>query len=281
MIQTKDKKNIFNNNINNYFKEIQKYKLLTREEEIELAKRIEQGDKLAFDKMVKSNLRLVVNFSKKYKTPEWQFSDLIQEGNIGLIKAVERFDYRRNVRFSTYASWWIKQAILRSISNKRRTIRIPHRKEEKLRKINKTIDELSQKLKRDPSLIEIANELNYTEIDIINLKNISEKVVSLYAENDNNESYYLNMLDDLKYSPEIILEEKDLQQVTKDVLDKLNEKERDVIRLRFSFEKGKKRTLQAIAKDLGISPETVRQIERKALRKIKENYSYLKEYLML
>lgn len=281
MVQTKEKKKTVKNNINNYFKEIQKYKLLTHEEEINLAKRIEKGDKAAFDKMIKSNLRLVVNISKRYKTPELQFGDLIQEGNIGLIKAVVRYDYRRNVRFSTYASWWIKQAILRSIINKRRIIRIPHRKEEKIRKINKAIDELSQKLKRDPSINEVATELNYNEIDIINLKTISGKVVSLYTENDNNESYYLNMLDDLKYSPEIILEEKDLKQVTEEALNKLNPKEREVIRLRYSFEKGEKRTLQSIAKDLNISPETVRQIERKALRKIRENFSYLREYIIL
>lgn len=281
MIHTKENLNIFSNNINNYFKEIQKYKLLNHEEEIELSKKIEKGNKEAFDKMVKCNLRLVVNISKKYETPEWQLGDLIQEGNIGLIKAVERYDYRRNVRFSTYASWWIKQAILRSITNKRRTIRIPHRKEEKLRKINKTFDELSQKLKRDPSVIEIANELNYDEIDIINLKNISEKVISLYNENDNNISYFINIFDDMKYSPEFILEEKNLKKETESVLDKLNEKEREVIRLRFSFEKGKKRTLQSIAKDLSISPETVRQIERRAIKKIRENYSYLKEYLTI
>ena len=281
MVQIKEKKKAYKNNINNYFKEIQKYKLLTREEEINLAKKIEKGDKEAFDKMIKSNLRLVVNISKRYKTPELHFGDLIQEGNIGLIKAVERFDYRRNVRFSTYASWWIKQAILRSISNKRRIIRIPHRKEEKIRKINKTIDELSQRLKRDPSLNEVANELNFNELDIINLKTISGKVISLYTENDNNESYYLNMLDDFKYSPEIILEEKDLKQVTEDALNKLNPKEREVIKLRYSFEKGEKRTLQSIAKDLKISPETVRQIERKALRKIRENFSYLREYIIL
>ncbi len=279
MIHTKENQYIFNNNINNYFKEIQKYKLLNHEEEIELAKKISKGNKESFDKMVKCNLRLVVNISKKYETPEWQLGDLIQEGNIGLIKAVERYDYRRNVRFSTYASWWIKQAILRSITNKRRTIRIPHRKEEKLRKINKTFDELSQKLRRDPSVIEIANELNYDEIDIINLKNISEKVISLYNENDNNISYFINIFDDMKYSPEFILEEKNLKKETESVLDKLNEKEREVIRLRFSFEKGKKRTLQSIAKDLSISPETVRQIERRAIKKIRENFSYLKEYL--
>ena len=280
MVQIKAKKRNFKNNINNYFKEIQKYKLLTHEEEINLAKRIERGDKEAFDKMIKSNLRLVVNISKKYKTCELNFGDLIQEGNIGLIKAVERFDYRRDVRFSTYATWWIKQAILRSISYKRRIIRIPHRKEEKIKKINKTIDQLSQKLKRSPFVSEIANELNCDELDVIYLKTIGGKVISLYSENDNNECYYLNMIDDLKYSPEIILEEKDLKQVTEDALNKLGVKEREVIRLRYSFENGEKKTLQSIAKDLNISPETVRQIEKKALRKIRENFSYLKEYII-
>lgn len=272
---------IDNSNIKQYMSEIKKYELLTHEGEINLAKKIEKGDTAAFEKLVKSNLRLVVSIAKKYETPEWQLADLIQEGNIGLIKTAKKFDYRKNVRFSTYASWWIKQSIARSMSNKRRMIRLPHRKEEILRKINKTTDELSQRLNRSPSVIEVAEQLNYNTKDIINLRNMSEKVVSLYSENNENDGYYfINILNDMKYSPESIYEQKNLKNETNEILKKLKDKEREVIKSRFAFEHSKRKTLQSIAKELGISPETVRQIEKKAIKKIKDNYSYLKDFLI-
>jgi len=267
------------NNLKQYFKEIRNFKLLSHQEEIELAKKIEKGDKKAFNEMVNSNLRLVVNIAKKYITPEWKLSDLIQEGNIGLIKSVQKFDFRKNVRFSTYASWWIKQSITRSISNKRRTIRLPHRKEEKLRKINKTIDELSQALNRIPTIKEIAEKLGYNEIDVLNLKTISEKISSIDAEVNDEGLNFINLIDDYKHSPEVEFDKIILAKETDEVLGKLKEKERQVLKLRYAFEKRKKQTLKSIAEDLGISPETVRQIEIKATRKIKENFSYLKDYL--
>ncbi|MCK4795835.1 MAG: RNA polymerase sigma factor RpoD/SigA [Spirochaetes bacterium] len=272
--------NIFlSGNLKQYFEEIKRYKLLSHEEEIILAKKIEKNDKEAFNRMVNCNLRLVVKIAKKYATPEWQLADLIQEGNIGLLKTVEKFDYRKNVRFSTYASWWIKQAIVRSMSNKRRVIRLPHRKEEKLRKINKTIIELSQELNKKPSLKEVADRLGYNEMDVLNLKNISEKIMSIDAEINNEGCYFINMLNDDNHSPEVMYNKINLEKETDDVLKKLKEKERQVIKSRFAFERRKRQTLKSIASDLGISPETVRQIEIKAIKKIKENYSYLKDYL--
>jgi RNA polymerase primary sigma factor len=267
------------NNIKQYFNEIKKYKLLSYEEEVELAKKVEKGDKFAFDKLVKCNLRLVVNIAKKYATPEWQLADLIQEGNIGLIKTVEKFDYRRGVRFSTYASWWIKQAIARSISNKRRTIRIPHRKEEKLRKINKAFNELSQELNRPPTYKEVADKLGYKEQEVVSLKKITENVTSIDAEINNDGCYYVNLIDDEKHTPEEQFNKRTMQEETDDVLDKLKEKERKVLKSRFAFESNKKQTLKSIAEELGISPETVRQIEIKAVKKIKEEYAYLKDFL--
>ena len=160
-------------------------------------------------------------------------------------------------------------------------IRLPHRKEEILRKINRTTDELSQRLNRSPSVIEVAEQLNYNTKDIINLRNMSEKVVSLYSENNENDGYYfINILNDMKYSPESIYEQKNLKNETNEILKKLKDKEREVIKSRFAFEHSKRKTLQSIAKELGISPETVRQIEKKAIKKIKDNYSYLKDFLI-
>lgn len=265
-----------------YFRDIKKYKLLTSEEEIDLAKKIEKGDKEAFDQMVNSNLRLVIKIATKYATPEWQLSDLIQEGNIGLLKTVEKFDYRRNVRFSTYASWWIKQSIVRSLSNKRRAIRLPHRKEEKLRKINRAINELCQELKRNPSLKEVAKRLGFEEMDIVNLKNISDNMMSIDAEVNNNEGcYFINMLCDYNHSPENEYNKHKMVEDTDRVLGKLKDKEKKILQSRYAFHENDKQTLKTIAKDLGISPETVRQIEIKAIKKIRDNFPYLKDYLYI
>jgi RNA polymerase primary sigma factor len=265
------------NNLKNYLDEIRKYKLLSFEEQLILAKKKDNGDKEAFDKLVNCNLRLVVNIAKRYKTVEWNLLDLIQEGNIGLIKAVEKYSYQRNVRFSTYATWWIKQAIFRSITNKRRLIRLPHRKEEKLRIINKTIDELSQKNNREPSLFEVASKLNFNENDIVKLKNVTDKIVSIYSEDNEKGYYYLNMLTDSKFSPEEVFEENNLKSTTENLLNKLQDQEKEVIKLRYAIGNYKRCTLKSIAKELGISQETVRQIEIRALKKLRENYHIFKD----
>jgi len=267
------------NNLKAYFDEIKNDSLLTFEEEVELAKRIQNNDKDALSKMIKSNLRLVIKIAKRYITPEWELSDLIQEGNIGLMKAVEKFDYKRNVRFSTYASWWIKQSILRSISNKRRAIRLPHRKEEKLRKINSTINNMVQDLRRIPTIKELSEKLGYSELDILNLKNLSENMISIDSECNEEGCYVINMLDDESYSPNKILDKDEVKKATDDMLDKLKEKEKEILRQRFAFDSGKKETLKSIAKNLGISPETVRQIEIRTIKKIRVNFPHLRDYL--
>jgi len=269
------------NNLKYYFDEIKKNKLLTKEEEIELAKKVKAGDKLAFNKLVSCNLRLVIKIAKKYISDEFSLEDLIQEGNIGLIKAVEKFDPDKQVRFSTYACWWIKQAITRAISNKKRMIRVPYRKEEYLKKINNTITQLTQELNREPTIKEIAEKLNCSKYDIINIKNITDKIYSIDCDiNTNDENcMLLDFLDDDSFSPEKVLDIEDLRNKTDEILENLKTNEREVIRQRFAFESTKRETLKSIAKNLGISPETVRQIEIKAIQKIKNRYAYLKDYL--
>ena len=168
-------------NLKSYFDQIKKAKLLTFEEELELSRRIQAGDEAARMRLIESNLRLVVRIAKNYLTPEVSILDLIQEGNLGLMKAVSKYDFRKQVRFSTYASWWIKQAIVRSLSNKKRVIRLPHRQEEKLRKINKIYNNLSQVLMREPSLQEIAEEIGLEEEEVASIINSSGSVASLDA----------------------------------------------------------------------------------------------------
>ena len=262
-----------------YFDLIKTSDLLTQEQEKALAHKIKKNDKNAFNAMVKANLRLVVKIAKKYMTPEWQLEDLVQEGNLGLLKAVEKFDPSKNVKFSTYASWWIKQAILRSISDKKRTIRLPHRKEEKLRKIKKAINELYQQNSKNPSLTDVAVYLGYKEIDIINLLNVTENFVSIDADLNDDGCNIINTINDDKYSPEQLLDREEMITETDKVLGCLKEKEKLILRKRFAFQSNKKETLKSVAQSMGISPETVRQIELKALRKIKNEHPYLKDYV--
>jgi RNA polymerase primary sigma factor len=266
-------------NLKSYFDQIKKAKLLTFEEELELSRRIQNGDEKARIRLIESNLRLVVRIAKNYLTPEVTILDLIQEGNIGLMKAASKYDYRKQVRFSTYASWWIKQSIVRSLSNKKRVIRLPHRQEEKLRKISKIYSNLSQVLMREPSLQEIAGEIGLQEAEVASIINSSSSVASLDATLSTDSGSLHEVVEDSSYEPSRDLMRKTLQEDTLRLLNGLQEKERQILLYRFSFVSGKRYTLKKIGDELGISPETVRQIELRALKKLKGFSDELKEYV--
>ncbi len=262
-----------------YFNQIKKASLLSFEEELELSKRALNGDEEAKKKLIESNLRLVVRIAKAYVTPDVSLLDLIQEGNLGLIKAASKYDYRKHVRFSTYASWWIKQSIVRSLSNKKRTIRLPHRKEEKIRKINGIYNRLSQQLMREPTYKEIAEEVGLTEDEVAKLIKLSSSVVSLDSTLSQDSSTLQDMIEDYTYDPDREIIKKSLREETMKFLKTLMAKERKILMSRFALLGGKKQTLKSIGEELGISPETVRQIEMRALKKLRRMAEDLKDYI--
>jgi RNA polymerase primary sigma factor len=261
-----------------YFDQIKKARLLTFEEELALSRRIRRGDEAARQQLITANLRLVVRIAKKYMTPDVSLLDLIQEGNLGLIKAASKYDYHKQVRFSTYASWWIKQAIVRALSNKRRVIRLPHRKEEKLRRINKAYNTLSQQLKRAPNSQEIAEELGIREQEVETIVGLSNAVVSLDGPTPEQNGTLQDLVMDNSYVPDQQLLRNSLREKTLAFLETLMEKEKQILLYRFAFYGGRKYTLKMIGDELGISPETVRQIEIRALRKLRECANELREY---
>jgi RNA polymerase primary sigma factor len=269
----------FEDNLKAYFSQIKKARLLTFEEELDLSRRIQKGDEQARHILIESNLRLVVRIAKNYLTPEVSILDLIQEGNIGLMRAVSKYDFRKEVRFSTYASWWIKQSIVRSLSNKKRVIRLPHRQEEKLRKINKVYNNLSQVLMREPTLVEIAEEIGLEEEEVASIINSSSSVASLDSSVSADSGSLHDMVEDVSYNPDRELMKKTLREDTLKFLDGLQEKERRILLYRFSFVSGRRYTLKTIGDELGISPETVRQIEIRALKKLRSFSEELKEYV--
>lgn len=269
----------FEDNLKAYFSQIKKAKLLTFEEELELSRRIQAGDEQARTLLIESNLRLVVRIAKSYLTPEVSILDLIQEGNLGLMRAASKYDFRKQVRFSTYASWWIKQSIVRSLSNKKRLIRLPHRQEEKLRKINKVYNNLSQVLMREPTLLEIAEEIGLQEDEVASIINSSISVASLDSTLSGDSGSLHDVVEDTSFNPELELMQKTLREDTLRFLDGLQEKERQILLYRFSFASGKRYTLKKIGDELGISPETVRQIEIRALKKLRGFSDELKEYV--
>ena len=262
-----------------YFQQIKKNPLLTFEEELELSREIQAGNESARQKLIESNLRLVVKIAKAYMTPDVSFLDIVQEGNLGLIKAASKYDYRKNVRFSTYAAWWIKQAIVRSLSNKRRAIRLPHRKEEALKKIQKTYYTLSQKLMRKPRVDEVAKELRMKTEDVLSILSVSGSVASLDNELSFESGSLLDILEDRSYDPERELINKSMKEETMSFLEHLLEKEKQILLYRFAFYGGKKYTLKTIGEEMGISPETVRQIEMRAIKKLREHSAELSEYV--
>lgn len=262
-----------------YFEQISQFPLLTFEQEMDLSRRIENGDELAMQKLINSNLRLVVKIAKAYTGTELNLLDLIQEGNLGLIRSASKFDYRKGVRFSTYASWWIKQSIVRAISNKKRAIRLPHRKEESLRRIQSTINTLTQMNMRNPSVEEIAEYAGMETDDVLAILEISSSVVSLDSEINLDNGTLLDVVEDNTYSPDRELMRKSLKEDTIRFLETLMDREKEILKCRFSFYGGEKYTLKRIGEEMGISPETVRQIEIRALRKLRDQAEEYKDFL--
>ena len=266
-------------NLNAYLANLRKDKLLSADEEKALSKRILNGDKQAREVLINSNLRLVVKIAKGYLSNDMELLDLIQEGNLGLIKAADKFDFKKNVRFSTYASFWIKQSIARALSNKSRMIRLPHRKEEKLRKITRAKNKLSKDFGRIPDPTELAIETKIDETEVNKILNLPDKVLSI--ESTGNDVHYAlkNSVEDPKYNPDYIVMRNYLKEKTEEMLKILTEKEKKVLLYRYSFFQGEKYTLKDIGDTLSISPETVRQIEMRALKKIREHFSHLKDFM--
>jgi RNA polymerase primary sigma factor len=258
-----------------YYERVKQIPLLNAEEERDLSKRIQSGEEAARTRLIEANLRLVIKIARAFANFDVPLIDLIQEGNMGLIKAAERFDYRRNVRFSTYASWWIKQAVTRSLVNSRRSIRLPHRKEELIKRIHKTYGYLSQTLSREPTRGEIALELGIAEHLVHEALDMSGSVVPLEADTDDDEAgSILDVYADETYSPDIELIRGDAREKTVALLEALMEKEREVLIYRFEFYGNGKKTLKGIGESMGISAETVRQIEKRAIRKLRDQYDY-------
>lgn len=257
--------------LRSYYAAIKRVSLLTAEEEKELSARIATGDESARRRLIEANLRLVVKMARCYVTPDMPLVDLIQEGNVGLIKAAEKFDGERNVRFSTYASWWIRQSITRALVNSRRAIRLPHRKEELLKRVQRTYNSLTQILQREPSSAEIAAELDITTGMVEAVLGMSTTLVSLDAETGEESGSIADVYEDYTYSPDNELMEACTKAEAVRMLELLLEKEKKILLYRFEFCGGEKYTLKRIGAELGISPETVRQIEKRALRKLKDN----------
>ena len=266
-----------------YFKEIGKVPLLTAEEERELAIRIEQGDEEAKKKLCESNLRLVVSIARRYLNRGLSFLDLIQEGNLGLIKAVEKFDYTKGYKFSTYATWWIRQAITRSIADQARTIRIPVHMVETINKLIRVSRQLLQEYGREPTSEEIAREMGISVEKVREIKKISQDPVSLETPIGEEEDSHLGdfIPDEDIPSPVDAAAYSMLQKQLREVLDTLSEREKKVLILRFGLDDGRPRTLEEVGREFNVTRERIRQIEAKALRKLRHpsRSKKLRDYL--
>ena len=266
-----------------YLKEIGKVPLLSAEEEIELAKKMEMGDQEAKKRLAEANLRLVVSIAKRYVGRGMLFLDLIQEGNLGLIKAVEKFDYRKGYKFSTYATWWIRQAITRAIADQARTIRIPVHMVETINKLIRVSRQLLQELGREPTPEEIAEEMNLPVERVREILKISQEPVSLETPIGEEEDSHLGdfIQDDNVPVPADAAAFTLLKEQLVEVLGTLTEREQKVLRLRFGLDDGRARTLEEVGKEFNVTRERIRQIEAKALRKLRHpsRSRKLKDYL--
>ena len=266
-----------------YLKEIGKVPLLTADQEIDLARRLEEGDESAKQQLAEANLRLVVSIAKRYVGRGMLFLDLIQEGNLGLIKAVEKFDYRKGFKFSTYATWWIRQAITRAIADQARTIRIPVHMVETINKLIRISRQLLQEYGREPTPEEIAKEMGISESKVREIIKIAQEPVSLETPIGEEEDSHLGdfIPDDDAPAPAEAASFALMKEQLTEVLDTLTPREEKVLRLRFGLDDGRQRTLEEVGKEFNVTRERIRQIEAKALRKLRHpsRSKKLRDYL--
>ncbi len=276
-------KDITTDPVRMYLREIGKIPLLTGKEEVDLAQRIEKGELAARQKLIRSNLRLVVSIAKKYIGRGLTFLDLIQEGNVGLMRAVEKFEWRRGFKFSTYATWWIRQAITRAIADQARTIRIPVHMIETINKFRRVQRKLEQELERQPAPEEVAKEMGIDKEKALEIVKISQEPTSIESKVGKDEDSSLKEFipDEFTKSPEDAASYELLKGQIGEVLHTLSEREQKVLELRFGLRDNKPRTLEEVGKEFGVTRERIRQIEAKALRKLRHpsRSKKLKDYL--